>query len=314
MKPRLKLAVCSALFLVANSALVSCKDEPAASAPLSSDTTNTPEPLAIGSLEGTIGNETFSSTLNTRDSTIHIEEWDGLSAKSEQRDGDEMSLEAFLMGTDLWSGPPRLVTITHRVDNTSLTLRFAGRLAVDETLTALPGCLIETTDAPLVPIAKGSWTTATDVTLPRYDLIFLVTSFDETSKVITGVIKGQLINPTKPGSDPVPIQLTLTSKKAPEPVAEPEARIPPDEVITEAPKPIANIEEEVDATSAASEQSEVNEPVEPEATPAEVTPAEATPAEATPAEEDDVEIRRAIPFTPQDDASEPNRPERRGFL
>ncbi len=295
----------SLLLLIAVGGLVSCKEKTGAVENGTSEAPQAPEATVIGTLEGTLGDEPFSATLNEQDSQFTIEEWDGLSTKSKQRDGGEMSLEAFLMGTDLWSGPPRLVTITHHVDGVSLTLRFAGRLAVDEKLTALPGCLIETADAPLVPATKGSWTTAKNVTLPHYDFILRVTSFDEPSKVITGVIEGQLINPTKPNSDPLPLELAVSSEKAPESVAELEAQIP----TTDTAPPVATTTQEDDKTSAESEQNEVNEPLVIEATPAEVIPAEedentaslepeATPSEVTPTEEEKVEIRPAIPYKP----------------
>lgn len=288
MKLSLKLTACTALLVATQSILVSCKEEPPAASPPKQDAANLPQASTIGILEGTIGDGMFSAALNTRDSTITIEEWDGIPNSSSQRDSSELSLEAFLLGPERWIGPPRLVTIAHHIDSLSFTLRFAGRLAVDEKLTALPGCELNISHRPLVPATAGSWTTTQEVTLPRYDIVFQVTSYDEPSKAITGVVKGKLIDPAKPASDSFDIHLTLTSAAPPAPVnePEPEPRIPADHLIIDTTPPA----EASDVDSSADEQPQ------PDASPDPQSP----PAEATPAVEEAVEVRPAIPYTPDD--------------
>jgi len=292
MKSRLKLAAYTALLLIANCALVSCQDEPSTTETQSSDKANMPAPQSIGSLEGTIGENAVSTTLNTQDSSIVIEEWDGISDNKQQRDSGEMSFEAFLLGTDLWNGPPRMVTITHQTDDITLTLRFAGRLAIDEKLTALPGCLIETSDAPLVPAAKGSWKTAKNVTLPRYDLILQVTSFDEPGNVITGIVKGQLIDPTKPGTDPLSIELALSSANPSMSDTNSDTRVPANHLIIDADTQPASIIEEQPVPAENGEQT-----VHSDTAPSEPSDPGLNPA-AQDEEQEDIEIRRAIPVSP----------------
>lgn len=292
MKFRPNLAACITLLLVAASALVSCKDEQSVTEPPSNDTSKTPEAQIIGTLEGTIGEKAFSTTLNTQDSSIIIEKWDGISDKSKQRDGGEMSFEGFLMGTDLWSGPPRLVTVTHHVEGISMTLRFAGRLAVDEKLTALPGCLLKTNDAPLVPAAKGSWTTAEDVTLPSYDLILQVTSFDELSKVFTGIIKGQLLDPTKPDSDPKSLELTLTTTNPSMSDTDSDTRVPANHLILNADTQPSGTTAQQTVPKENGRPADITETAGPEANDPSLNPA--TEDE----NRQDIEVRPAIPVSP----------------
>ena len=176
---------------------------------------NTPIPQPVstaektGQLSGVIESTSIDAELNTDDSSIEVKKWTGLSTQPVERDSANLSLEAFLLGPEFWTGNPRMITVNHSNKDLNLSLRFGGRLAVDEKLIALPGNRFTAGGKTMVAVSDGVWKTAENVVLPRYDISFTVTSYDEDSGMLNGKIVGHLYNPTNPSADSVPIELEL---------------------------------------------------------------------------------------------------------